>query len=156
MTKAWYGTVLVREKYQQRSTSRAIKSIPYGESQPESQRSNHTTVQYSYGTAVTTDRYRATESGERTDNANGKIQDRYNPCDGHTNDKRRTHGEKFVKSGERTDKANGQIQDPSRMFNGSIVSPPTHPKTNNLRLYSTRGSWYEYEYRLYSYRCTAV
>ena len=48
-----------------------------------------------------------------------------------TNDKRRTNGEKFVKSGERTDNTDGQIQDRSRIFNGSIVSPPTHPKTKN-------------------------
>ena len=81
---------------------------------------------------VTTDRYRATESGERTDNANRQIQDRSNPCDGHTNEQT-TNGEKFVKSGERTDKANGQIQDRPRFLTGSMVSPPTHPKTNNLR-----------------------
>ena len=38
-----------------------------------------------------------------------------------------------MKSGERTDKADGHIQDRARFLPGSKVSPPTHPKTNNLR-----------------------
>ena len=54
---------------------------------------------------------------------------------------RTTHGEKFVKSGERTDNANGQIQDRSRILNGSIVSPPTNPKTKNCDEYSIRSAF---------------
>ena len=42
-----------------------------------------------------------------------------------------------MKSGERTDKANGHIQDRPRFLTGSKVSPPTHPKTNNLRYVGT-------------------
>ena len=63
-----------------------------------------------------------------------------------TNHKRRTNGEKFVKSGERTDKADGHIQDRARVLTGSKVSPPTHPKTNNLRcrkVYSRSSNPYE-------------
>ena len=50
--------------------------------------------------------------------------------DGHTHT--HTHTEKFVKSGERTDNGNGRIQDRPNIFNGSIISPPTHHKTNKF------------------------
>ena len=113
----WYGTVLVRENHQQH-----IIIITCDKKHP-----------VRGVAAVMTDRYRATESGERTYNANGQIQDRSNIFGQITNDRRRTHGEKFVKSGERTDNAHGQIQDRLNIFTGSIVSPPTHPQTNNLR-----------------------
>ena len=39
-----------------------------------------------------------------------------------------------MKSGERTDKADGHIQDRPRFLTGSMVSPPTHPKTNKGKL----------------------